>query len=144
MGPGIPPCGTVANIWFGPQPPNVVAITPLNVTELEPLVRPNPLPLIVTDVPTLPEVGDTLLMPGAEVTVNGVPLLATPPTVTTTLPLVAPDGTGTTMLVVVQLRGVAVSVPNFTVLVPWVEPKFVPEIVTAVPMPPPRASYRTL
>ncbi len=40
-------------------------------------------------------------------TVNVTPLLATPPTVTTTGPVVAPVGTGATMLVVLQLLGVA-------------------------------------
>jgi hypothetical protein len=40
-------------------------------------------------------------------TVKLTPLLATPPTVTTTLPVVAPDGTGATMLVALQLVGVA-------------------------------------
>jgi hypothetical protein len=44
-------------------------------------------------------------------TVKATPLLATPLTVTTTSPLVAPVGTGTTMLVALQLVGVAA--------VPW-------------------------
>src|ERR1700722_19206495 len=70
------------------------------------------------------------------VTVNAGPLLATPPTVTTTLPVVAPLGTGTIMLVAAQLVGVAVVPLNFTVLVPCVAPKFVPAIVTAVPTDP--------
>ena len=39
-------------------------------------------------------------------TVKTTPLLATPPTVTTTLPVVAPVGTATTMLVALQLEGV--------------------------------------
>jgi hypothetical protein len=46
------------------------------------------------------------------------PALATPETVTTTLPVVAPLGTGATMLVEPQLVGVAVVPLNFTVLVP--------------------------
>jgi hypothetical protein len=56
---------------------------------------------------------------GAAVTVKLTPLLATPPTVTTTFPLVAPVGTGATMLVAVQFAGVIVAaVPlNVTVLV---------------------------
>jgi len=61
-------------------------------------------------------------------------LLATPPTVTTTLPVVAPDGTGTTMLVADQLVGV-VGVP-LNVTVPFVDPKFVPAIVATVPTGP--------
>ena len=40
------------------------------------------------------------------VTVKPTPLLATPPTVTTTFPLVAPLGTGTVMLVALQALGV--------------------------------------
>src|SRR5215475_5500989 len=70
------------------------------------------------------------------VTVNVRPLLDAPPTVTTTFPVVAPDGTGTTMLVADQLVGVAVVPLKVTVLVPFVEPKFAPAIVTAVPAAP--------
>jgi len=64
-------------------------------------------------------------------------LLARPLTVTTTFPVVAPAGTGTTMLVVDQLVGVAVVPLNVTVLVPFVAPKFAPAIVTDVPTGPP-------
>jgi len=63
-------------------------------------------------------------------TVKLTPLLATPPTVTTTFPVVAPAGTGATMLVALQLVAVAVVPLNFTVLVPCVAPKFAPMIVT--------------
>src|SRR5215467_12764166 len=65
-------------------------------------------------------------------TVKLTPVLATPPTVTTTLPVVAPDGTGTTMFVADQLVGVAVVPLNVTVLVPCVAPKLLPVIVTDV------------
>ena len=60
-------------------------------------------------MPTAPEVGLKLLMLGADVvlTVKLTPLLANPPTVTTTFPLVAPAGTGATMLVALQFVGVA-------------------------------------
>ena len=51
-------------------------------------------------------------------TVNATALLATPPTVTTTLPVVAPLGTGTMMLVALQLVGVAGALLNVIVLVP--------------------------
>src|SRR2546428_3270946 len=70
------------------------------------------------------------------VTVKDAPLLATASTVTTTLPVVAPPGTGTTMLVADQFVGVAVVPLNVTVLVPLVAPKFVPVIVTAAPTTP--------
>ena len=72
-----------------------VAAVPLNVTELVPCVPPKLVPVIVTEEPTGPEVGFKLVMVG--VTVKRAELLATPPTVTTTLPVVAPVGTGTTM-----------------------------------------------
>jgi hypothetical protein len=64
------------------------------------------------------------------------PLLATPPTVTTTFPEVAPVGTVTVMLVALQLVGVATVPLNVTVLVPCVAPKFVPVMVTIVPTGP--------
>jgi len=56
--------------------------------------------------------------------------------VTVTLPLAAPFGTGATMLVLLQLVGVAVVPLKLTVLVPCVTPKFAPVIVTAVPTGP--------
>src|SRR5258708_5076500 len=59
------------------------------------------------------------------------PLLAIPPTVTTTLPVVAPLGTATAMLVAFQFAGVALVPLNVTVLVPCVEPKFFPVMVTS-------------
>src|SRR6202521_69374 len=59
-----------------------------------------------------------------------------PPTVTTTGPVVAAPGTGTTMLAALQLVGVAAVPLNRTVLVPFVAPKFAPAIVTAVPTAP--------
>src|SRR5204862_3557188 len=109
-----------------------VAATPLNVTVLVPLVAPNPVPAIVTAVATGPFVGERLVTVGGTVTVKATPLLASPPTVTTTLPVVAPDGTGTTTLVADQLVGVAVVPLTVTVLLPCVAPNPVPAIVTAV------------
>jgi hypothetical protein len=76
------------------------------------------------------------MLGAAVVTVKFTPLLATPPTVTTTFPVVAPVGTGTTMLVGPQLVGVPAVPLNVTVLVPCVAPKFVPVIVTDVPTGP--------
>jgi hypothetical protein len=69
----------------------------------------------------------------AETTVKATPLLATLFTVTTTLPVVPPDGTGTVMLVLLQLLDVPGVPLNVTVLLPCVPPKLVPVIVTAVP-----------
>jgi len=74
-----------------------------------------------------------LLTVGVSDTVKGTPLLAAPPTVTTTLPDVAARGAGTTIVVVLQLVGVAAIPLNVTVFEPCVDPKFAPEIVTDVP-----------
>src|SRR5207249_8968097 len=65
-------------------------------------------------------------------TVNSIGLLAKPFTVTTTLPVVAPGGTGTMMLVADHVVGVAATPLKVTVLVPFVAPNPVPAIVTAV------------
>jgi hypothetical protein len=109
-----------------------VAAVPLKVTVLVPCVAPKFVPVIVTGVATGPELGLRLVMvgPPATVTVNVTPLLAKPPTVTTTLPVVAPAGTGAVMLVALQLVGVAAVPLKVTVLVPCVAPKFVPVMVT--------------
>jgi len=131
--PVLAPTGTGTTMLVAFQLVGVPAL-PLNVTVLVPWLVPKPVPVIVTDVPTAPEVGDRLLMTG--VTVKLTPLLATPFTVTTTFPVVAPPGTGTTMLVPLQLVGVPAVPLKVTVLVPCVLPKFVPVIVTDVPTAP--------
>src|SRR5260370_25076384 len=69
-------------------------------------------------------------MLGGTTIVKFTPLLARPPTVTTTLPVVAPAGTGTAMLVALQLAWAAVVPLNVTALVPCEVPKFAPAIVT--------------
>jgi hypothetical protein len=131
--PVVAPVGTGATIDVVPQLVGV-AVVPLNFTVLVPCVVPKFSPVMVTDAPTAPVVGDTLLMDGA--TVKFTPLLATPLTVTTTLPVVAPVGTGALIEVALQLVGVVVVPLNFTVLLPWVVPKFVPVIVTDTPTAP--------
>jgi hypothetical protein len=134
--PVVAPAGTAAAMLVALQLAGVAA-TPLNFTVLAPCVAPKFAPLIVTDTPTNPDVGLKLDMLGAgTVTVKVTPLLATPPTVATTFPVVAPAGTGATMLVALQLVGVAATPLNFTVLVPCVAPKFAPLIVTDTPTNP--------
>jgi hypothetical protein len=133
--PVVAPVGAVATIDVAVQLPIVVAVVPLNATVPVPCVVPKFVPVIVTDAPTAPVVGDKLVMLGAGTTVNDTPLLFTPPAVTTTLPVVAPVGTVATIDVAVQLViVVAVVVLNFTV--PWVVPKLVPVIVTEAPTAP--------
>jgi len=57
-------------------------------------------------------------IPVTVVTVKFDPLLAAPLTVTTTLPVVAPAGTGTVMLVALHAVGVPVVPLKVTVLLP--------------------------
>jgi hypothetical protein len=133
--PVVAPDGTATVIELELQLVPVAAV-PLKLTALVPCVEPKFVPAIVTDVPTAPDVGVTLVMLGVGRTVNDTPALETPLTVTTTFPFIAPLGTGATILVALQLFGVAVVPLNVTVLVPCVEPKFVPVSVTDVPTGP--------
>jgi hypothetical protein len=95
-----------------------VAVFPLNLTVLLPWVDPKFVPAIVTEAPTAPDVGDKLVMLGVARTVKLLLLLFTPLAKTTTLPVVAPDGTGTFMVVALQLVGVPAVPLNLTVLLP--------------------------
>ena len=70
------------------------------------------------------------------VTLNVKPMLAFPPTVTTTGPVVAVVGTGTEILVSLQLVGVALTPLKVIVLLPCVAPKVVPVIVSGSPATP--------
>jgi hypothetical protein len=88
------------------------------------------------DAPTAPEVGLKLVSVGVESTVKDTPLVSTPLACTTTFPVVAPLGTGTAMLVALQLVGVAVVPLNLIVLLPCVAPKSVPVTVTDAPTAP--------
>ena len=95
-----------------------VPVVPLNATVLLPCVAPKFVPLMVTEVPTSPVVGFKFVIVGGKTTVKLTPLLACPPTVTTTLPVVAPVGTGTVMLVAVHAVGVPEVPLKVTVLGP--------------------------
>jgi hypothetical protein len=132
--PVVAPVGTVVLIDVALQLDTVAAV-PLNVTV--PWVELKFVPVIVTDAPTAPAIGDRLVMFGVGRTVKDSPLLDDPLTVTTTLPVVAPVGTPSTIDVVLQLVIVVAVVPlNFTVLVPCGEPKLFPVIVTEAPTAP--------
>src|SRR4051812_14068931 len=133
--PVVAPVGTGTTTLVADQLVGV-AVVPLKVTVLVPFVAPKPVPAIVTAVPTTPLVGDRLVIVGGTTTVNGTPALASVPTVTTTWPVVAPAGTGTTMLVADQLVGVAAVPLKVTPLVPCVAPNALPAIVTALPAAP--------
>src|SRR5271170_6772075 len=72
----------------------VVAVAPPNSTTLLLWVAPKPVPPMVTDVPTTPELGDTLVMATGEETVKVSELLMTPSLLTVSGPVVV-DGTVT-------------------------------------------------
>ena len=127
--PVVAPVGTTAVIDVLLQLVIEVAVTPLKLTEPVPWVEPKLLPVIVTEEPTRPEVGLREAMDGVPGTVKAEPALATPLTVTKTLPVVAPVGTTAVIDVALQLViEVAVTPLNVTLLVPCVEPKLVPVI----------------
>jgi hypothetical protein len=108
----------------------IVAVAgPPKVTVPMPCDDPKFVPVIVTDVPTGPDVVDKLVIFGAGTSVNASLLLGTPLTVTTTFPF-ALLGTVATIDVALQVVVVAVVVPNVTLPV---VPKFVPVIVTEAP-----------
>ena len=133
--PVIAPVGTVVTMLVALQLDGVETV-PWNVTVLVPWVAPKFTPVIVTEVPTAPSAGDSLVILGAAATVNAAPLLASPDVVTTTFPVVAPFGTGVMMLVELQLVGTATIPLKVTMLEPCVAPKLVPVIVTEVPIDP--------
>jgi hypothetical protein len=130
-GPLVAPLGTVTAMLLELHVATDAGV-PLNVTVLVPWVVPKLSPLTVTAAPVLPEAGFKPVIPGPDPTTKMGPLLDSPPTVTTTLPVVAPGGTGVTMLVEVQVAGLAKTPLKVTLLVPCEEPKFVPVIVTEV------------
>jgi hypothetical protein len=129
------PIGTGTTIFVSFQLVGIAGV-PLKLTVLVPWAAPKFAPVIVTIAPTTPEVGEIELIDGGARTVKFTPVLAKPLTVTTTLPVVAPVGTDTTICPSLQLAGVADVPLKLTVLVPWVVPKLVPVIVTAVPTGP--------
>src|SRR5208337_358295 len=99
-----------------------------------PLMKFVPVRVTGTAAPCAPLLGLTPVSVGTDaVTVNATPLLATPPTFTTTFPLVAPLGTVTVMLVALQLVAVAAVPLNVTVLPCWLAPKLLPLITTEAP-----------
>jgi len=94
-------------------------------------------PVIVTVVPTCPEAGEKEVMAGGSTIVKLVALaLVLPPTVTVTVPVVAPVGTEVVRVVEVLAVTVAVMPLNLTELLEGVMSKPVPVIVMIVPTEP--------
>jgi len=113
-GPVVAPVGTCVVILVALQLLGIED-APLNVTVLGPC-GPKLVPVTVTVVPQDPDAGLRLEMLG--ITENDKPLLGTPPSVTTTFPVVALLGTKTVMPVLLQLVGVAIAPLNVTVVEP--------------------------
>jgi hypothetical protein len=107
-----------------------------NLTVLEPCDARKFAPAIVTVSPRWPLVGTADASDGGGITVNGQlfpgHVFCAPRTVTTTAPVAAPAGTFVAMLVLPHVVSAASTdaPPNLSVLVPCVEPKFVPATVT--------------
>ncbi len=134
--PVVAPLGTVVAMLVALQLVGVAGV-PSKLSDPPPCVAPKFVPVIVTEARTVPEVGERLVILGVGSTVKLVPLLATPPAaVTTTLPVVAPAGTSTTMLVALQLSGVTEVPLKLTDPLPCARPKLVPVIVTETPTAP--------
>jgi len=112
--PGVAPAGTGTTILVALQLVGEAGV-PLNETEL-PVPAPKFDPAIITEVPTGPKFGLRLVMLGGGVTVKGTPLLGTPPTFTSTFPVVAPTGTGAVMLVSLQFDALVCDPLNVTKL----------------------------
>jgi hypothetical protein len=112
---------------------NVVALAPLNLTEVAPVRF---VPVIVTEVATEPLVGEKLVIVGAAtVTVKLEALVAVPPGVVTEIvPVVAPEGTVAVICVAeLTVNVVALAPLNLTAVAPV---RFVPVIVTDAPTAP--------
>jgi hypothetical protein len=80
--------------------------------------------------------GERLVMAGPGTTVKGRELLATPPTFTTTFPVVAPDGTVVMISFELQYEGVDTFPLNVTVLDPCELPKLPPVMSILAPTEP--------
>jgi hypothetical protein len=132
--PLLAPAGTVAVIFVSELIVNAADV-PANFTDVAAV---NPEPLIVTDVPTGPLVGENEEIVGPDVpvlvTVNLSVLVASPSGVTTLIrPVVAPAGTVAVILVSESTVNAAGVPANFTFVAP-VKPE--PLIVTDVPTGP--------
>ena len=128
--PVVAPEGTVAVILLAESTVKV-ALVPSNFTEVAP-VRFEP--LIVTEVPTDPLVGENDEIFGTPATVNVSELVSVPPGVVTLIfPVVAPEGTVAVILLDDSTVKVALVPSNFTEVA---SARLEPLIVTEVPTGP--------
>jgi hypothetical protein len=137
-GPVVAPLGTVVEIRVSETTVYTV-LTPLNETLDVPLSAE---PVIVTTVPTGPELGSIEEIDGGGVTVKLDVLVAVPLSVATEIgPVVAPVGTFVETCVSDRTVNPAVTPLNETADVPE---RFAPEIVTAVPTGPETGSNEVI
>ncbi len=131
MRPVVAPLGTEAMICVGEVTEKVDAATLLNLTAVTPTKL---VPLMVTMVPTGPDVGENDVMVGTPITVKSVELVPVPLALVTEIgPVVAPVGT-VAVIWVTEFTANGAALPlNFTPVTPM---KFVPVIVTEVPTRP--------
>lgn len=135
IGPVVAVAGTVAVICVEETTVNVVALVPLNATAAAPFKL---VPLIVTEAPTAPLLGEKPVSVGAggggTVTVNDVALVAVPTGVVTVIgPVVAAAGTVAVICVAETSANVAALPLNATAVAPF---KLLPLIVTEAPATP--------
>jgi len=136
--PVVAPLGTVV-VMLVAVLAVTVAVVPLNITVLFAGVVLKFVPVMVTDAPIMPAGGANEIIVGSDtvVTVKLVAEVAViPATVTAMEPVVAPSGTVTVMLVAALAVTVAATPLNVTVLLDVMALKFVPVIVTVVPIGP--------
>jgi hypothetical protein len=130
MGPVVAPAGTVAVIWVLLLTVKVAG-TPLKRTLVVPVKF---VPVMVTEVPTGPTVGEKSVMVGAKVTTKSVLLVAVPAGLVTLMgPVVAPPGTVAVICVLLLTVKAAAMPLKRTSVVPA---KFVPVMVTEAPTGP--------
>jgi hypothetical protein len=113
----------------------IIAVAPLitTVPASDDCDPPKSVPVIVTDVPAVPELTEIPARIAGAATANGIPLLNSELLVTTTFPLVAAEGTTATICVVFHVLIIAGIPPKVTLPD---EPKLVPLITTEAPTGP--------
>jgi hypothetical protein len=120
--------------------PVIVATVPLNLTALLPAVVLKFVPVMVTEVPTGPDVGlkpDIVGDEAVETLKLSTLVPVRPSTVTVIFPVVAPLGTVVTIVVDVGVPVMTAVAPlNLTMLFAGVVLKLMPVMVTVVPTPP--------
>jgi hypothetical protein len=134
-GPLVAPLGTVATIWVSLQLV-VEAVVLFKTRVLVPLLVWNPEPFIVTDEPTIPLVGETLLTWGAGTVKSMFAGVLTPPTVTMTAPVVAVEGTVAAICVSDHVTMLAPALGEKVTEFPVCVPKPLPLMWTTAPTGP--------